>query len=76
MHKAALYLAYPDNLISVVAIGYQAPGSKNIFVPPPTKIAELEVKNRYKSAEKTKPEHLLCVTSVIFRSNKARSTNT
>jgi len=30
--------------------------------------------NRHKNAEKTKPEHLLCVTFVIFRSNEADST--
>jgi len=41
-----------------------------MFAPPPSKNAEFEVKNRHESAEKTK--HLLCVTSVIFRSNKVR----
>jgi len=34
--------------------------------------AEFEVKSRHKSVEKTKPKHLLCITSVIFRSNKVR----
>jgi len=29
------------------------------------------VKNKHESAQKTKPKHLLYVTSVIFRSNKA-----
>jgi len=32
------------------------------------------VKNKHKSEEETKVEHLLCVTSVIFRNNKVRST--
>jgi len=27
----------------------------------------------HESAEKTKPKYLLCVTSVIFQSNKVRS---
>jgi len=31
------------------------------------------VKNKLESVEKTKPKHLLCVTSVIFRSNKVCS---
>jgi len=35
----------------------------------------LKWKNWHESAKKTKPKHLLCVTSVvIFRSNKVRST--
>jgi len=32
------------------------------------------VKGRHESTEKTKPKHLLRVTSVIFRSNKIRPT--
>jgi len=31
------------------------------------------VKNRHESAEKTKPKHLLCVTSIILRSKQVRS---
>jgi len=46
---------------------------ENYFAPPPTKIAEIEVKNRHEIVEKTKLKHLLCITSVIFRSNKVRS---
>jgi len=45
---------------------------KNIFALSPTKTSEFEVKNRHESAKKTKPKHLGCVTSVIFR-NKVRS---
>jgi len=39
---------------SVAKQGYLRPGTKNIFAPQPTKTAEFEVKNRRKSAEKTK----------------------
>jgi len=42
------------------------PGEKTIFVLPPTKTAEFEVKNKRKSAEEAKALHLLCVTSVYF----------
>jgi len=38
---------------------------------PPTKTAEFEVKNKHESSKK---KHLLCVTSVIFGSNKVRTT--
>jgi len=44
----------------------------NIFAPPPTKTAEFEEKIRLKISEKSKAEHLLFATSVIFRSNKIR----
>jgi len=37
-----------------------------MFASPPTKTAKFEVKIRHESAEKTKPKHLLCVTSAIF----------
>jgi len=47
--------------------------AKSIFAPPPTKTAEFKVKNRHEKPEKTKPKYLLCVTSVIFRSNKVLS---
>jgi len=41
------------------------PGGKAIFVPPPTKTAEFEVKSiRRKSAEEAKALHFLFVTSV------------
>jgi len=51
-------------MYSVASLGY--------LVPLPTKTAEFEVKNRRKSAEKAKAEHLLLATSVIFQSNKIR----
>jgi len=35
--------------------------AKNIFAAPSTKTAEYEVKNRHKSAEEAKAEHLLFV---------------
>jgi len=38
---------------------------QNIFVPPPIKTAEFEVKNRCKSAEEAKAEHLLFETAVF-----------
>jgi len=47
---------------------------ENIFAPPPTKTAEFEVKNLRKNAEEAKAEHLLFITSVIFRSNTMRLT--
>jgi len=49
-------------------VGTLRPGAKNNFTPPRTKTLEFEVKNRSKSAEEAKIEHLLLVTSVIFRS--------
>jgi len=42
------------------------PGNKSIFLPPPTKISEFEVKNRRKSAEEAKALHLLFVSSIYF----------
>jgi len=42
-------------------------------VPKPKKLKSSKWKNRHESAQKTKPKHLLYVTSVIFRSNKVRS---
>jgi len=51
---------------SSVAIGCPAPGAKNVFAPPPTKTVKFEVKNKRKSAEEAKAEHLLFVTAVIF----------
>jgi len=39
-------------------MGILCPGAKNIFSPPPTRNAKLEVKRR-KSAEEAKAEHLL-----------------
>jgi len=49
-------------------ISYPAPGGKKYFTPPPTKTAVFEVKNRCKSAEIAKAEHLLfdTDTSVYF----------
>jgi len=44
----------------------QRPGAKHIFAPPPIKTAKYEVKNRPKSVEEAKAEHLLFVTSVVI----------
>jgi len=46
--------------------GTLCPGAKKIFAPPPTKIAEFEVKNRRRSAEEAKAEHLLCCYFCLF----------
>jgi len=40
--------------------------AKNNIAPSPAKIAEFEVKNRCKSAEKAKAEHLLCCYFCYF----------
>jgi len=45
---------------------YLRPGAKKYFRPP-TKIAELEMKNRYKNALQAKAEHLLFVAAVLFQ---------
>jgi len=39
--------------------GTLRPGARNIFAPPVIKTAEFKVKNRCKSAEKVKAEHVL-----------------
>jgi len=76
MHKATILSPHsrPDNLIiGVTRVPVPgARGQKYIFAPLPTKTAEFKVKNGHERAEKTKPKHLGCVTSVIFR-NKVRS---
>jgi len=49
-----------DNIVSMkcrVAIGYPAPGVKNISAPPPTKTAEFEVKYTPIIAEEAKAKH-------------------
>jgi len=48
--------------------------AKKIFAPLPTKTAEFEVKITAKAEKKTKVDHLLFVTSIIFRSNKLHLT--
>jgi len=45
------------------------PGAKYFFAPLSTKTAEFEAKI---GAKEAKTEHLLLVTSIIFRSNKIR----
>jgi len=52
------------------------PGAREqkYFCAPPTKTAEFNVKNRHKSAKKTKPEHLCVLLLLFFGSNKVRST--
>jgi len=50
-----------------------ARGKKIFLCPHQQKLQSLKWKNRHESAEKAKSKHLLCVTSVIFRSNKVRS---
>jgi len=39
--------------------GILRPGARNIFAPPVNKTTEFEVKNRRKSADEAKAEHLL-----------------
>jgi len=51
---------------SGIAIGYFAPGGKNIFTSPPTKTEEFKMKIRRNSAEEAKAEHLLFVASDFF----------
>jgi len=46
-----------------------APGQKHFCAPTNKKVQIFKLIYRRKSAEKSKAEHLLFVTSVIFRSN-------
>jgi len=58
---------YPQILASSSSVArVPVPRGKNIVVPPPTKAAEFEVKNRHKNAEEEK--HLLLLL-FCFKSN-------
>jgi len=67
--STASTLSYLLCLGSSAAIGYPAPGDKNIFLLPPTKTAEFEVKNTRKTAEKAKSECLLLLLLLVFNNN-------
>jgi len=58
----------------VTYLGYPVLKGKTIFTPPPTRIADFEVKNMRKSAKKAKAENLMFDTSVILLNNKMRLT--
>jgi len=55
---------------SGVARVYAAPG-KNMFTPPPTKIAEFEAKNGRKCAEEVPKQNMLCAKTVPKQMRKS-----
>jgi len=71
MHKATIPIL-PDNLISGLAREPDA-WEKNILRSHQQKLQSLKRKIDTKARKNSKPKFLLCVTSVIFRSNKVRS---